>query len=133
MIVLNVFGCSYNSVEQNKTVVISVSKQSYSSKDDVQYFYTNKTGFDINFFICNGQMSPTVEVQQLKSGTWLLVWANVCNGFNSYCCGIIKKDESNAILFPTNILDSGIYRLKLNLSVNGTNRDFFSESFTITN
>ncbi len=91
--------CTYNNSSPIGKITLTVDRENYRIGDDVNVTLTNKSEFDLQFFICNGQLFPTLDLQKLEGSKWSTVWASICNGFNSYCCGAISKNLYQKLRF----------------------------------
>ena len=123
-----IFSCDNEEIIAEK-VQVKTDKNTYMDLQDIIITITNNSDELLEFYICNGKQFPTYELQRFN-GKWSIIAASICNGFSSYCCGVMKIGETKKDTLISNWLDKGKYRFKYSFGTDNS-KVFYSNQFNI--
>jgi hypothetical protein len=110
-------------------VQVRTDKSNYMDLQDIIITINNNSDELLQFYVCNGKQFPTYELQ-IYNEQWTTIAASICNGFSSYCCGLMKIGETKRDTLISNWLDKGKYRFKYSFGT-GNSKTFYSNQFNV--
>lgn len=116
----------------NQNLQISTDKLSYSSDESVYVNIANNYETELSYYVCSSYEGISPLIMKFKDNNWTGYWSPICNGYASYCCGILEsqteyKDTLN-ITF-----EKGTYKIEYSFIVeHGEDyQSFYSNEFKI--
>jgi hypothetical protein len=129
IVLIGIMSFSCHKEEVIAKVQVKTDKNTYMDLQDIIIAISNNSDELLEFYICNGKQSPTYELQRY-SGQWVTIDAAICNGFSSYCCGVMKIGETKNDTLISNWLDKGKYRFKYSFGTDNS-KIFYSNQFNV--
>lgn len=109
-------------------IEILTSQSSYMTTDNVPYSINNKTSKEIMYIACQYQSDPNVAVLKKNQNTWDVALHGPCPEFSWVSMNIneIRKDT-----IDENLLETGIYKLRVHFVNDNRDTLIYSNSFEI--
>jgi len=106
---------TFNNSEKNKTgptpIQIVTDKETYSLNESIKLEIINSSDSIARYFVCSSYKGIPPNIFKLENNSWTVFWSPICNGFSSYCCLEMQKNESykDTLTFE---FEKGTYRIE---------------------
>ena len=132
LILLIVFISCSKEKNDNQYLQISTDKLSYSSNEMVCVNIANHYKTELGYYICSSYKGVSPLILKYEDNNWIAYWSPVCNGYASYCCGILESQ--NNYKDTLNItFGKGTYKIEYSFIVEHGEgyQSFFSNEFEV--
>lgn len=134
MILLGIF--MIISCEKEKSTVLPIQietdRSSYPTTENVKVIVTNTSDSIVRYYHCSSYEGIPPNIYKLENNSWIVFWAPVCNGYESFCCPELLADESFGDTLELQFIP-GTYKLEYQFIVKPGHdyQSFYSDPFTV--